>query len=570
MLAAFVVVWMSVPATSPVGPPECTTLQLAVMRGDLQTVQRLSGRRLLGLGAPAVPLEDRGWSHTCHRRTAVMTAAEHGQLASAQVLISSGANINATARIPQFGDVELDARCLAIVYRSEPMIAALDKAGATVRPCEENARLFAALSVSDEVAVERQLRGNPSPATIAAALKWMINRRGGRSVDLLIQAALARKTDFEPVYQDAIFAGDMDLVKRLSSGGARVSGGEALGSAISEHQPEAIPALFSAGARTDNPEARVPILDAVEDRKTTVLHTLLSAGYRGDEETPLLLQAVHHYPSIVQAMVNAGVGVEVDDDSGETPLMAAAAEDLPELVQLLIERGASVRTADINCETAFDAAKAPQKLARLKLKPALDQPPLPGRAARRLGVTCGQAQLSITFDRDFEIYLPSGQVPIQSTTGYRIEPGIQILRVKQKSTGSERKMTVRLTPGLNAFSEKFFEFSRKTELTERQELPLKPGKPERINALSLLEVINHNRFGIRSCNEEQRRRAPRVRGSISMRWQVDLDGTTRDIELVPTQHASTYMAGCVRKLIEQFQFPEHSAKSDPFEFTFNF
>ncbi|MBS1152837.1 MAG: Ankyrin [Myxococcaceae bacterium] len=468
MLAALAVVWMSLPAAAPTAE-NCTPLQLAVVRGERDAVQRLAGRRMLGMGAPAAPLEERGDRGPCQQRTALMIAAERGQLEIAKLLISSGAKVDATGQIPELGEAEIDARCLAIANGRAALVAALEQAGAQDRPCTENARLFAAIRSGDGEAVTRQLRAHPGAPTLEAALRSLVGERGkprppGPVVASLVKAGLERKLDFAPVYDAAISAGDVSLVTGLQAAGATLSGSRQLSRALGLGHGGLVASLLAAGARTDTTEARAAILQAVRDHQEDVLAALLSAGYRGDEETPLLLTAIRYYPPIVPAMVKAGVAVELDDDAGATPLMAAAASDRLDLVQLLLERGASPRTGDIICDTAFDAARAPLRLRQHLLEqklPVLDQPVVPGRAARRMGVTCGPARLSLTFEPGYEVYLPDAELPMGPAMEYRLHPGVHLLRVKHLPSGTERQMKVTLAPGLNALTEKFLDFSRK-------------------------------------------------------------------------------------------------------------
>lgn len=467
MVTAFVALLLMKSPLVPVldRAPGCTPLQHEVLAGNHEAVQRLTGRRLLGLAKPSTPIEERGLTGSCFRLTALMLAAKIGEQKIAQILINNGASITPTASLPELGDTDFDARCLALANAQGPLIALLDEAGALPGPCTENARLLLAVSSMSRRDVARQLGANPTPQMLEAAMGSVIGRRSTQVLDLLVEAGLQQKLDFERTYDRAIGAGDFEMVNTLSSAGARVKGGYLLSRAIGGRHASMMSSLIAAGARTESLEAQAAILEAVRDRQGPVLRALMSAGYRGDQETPLLLHAVRHFPEIVPAMVQAGVGVEIDDDTGATPLMAAAEREDVALLNLLLERGASVRSADITCATAADVRlrKKPsaQGLEAVRKLVKFDEPIVPGRAARRMGVTCGSARLSITFDPAFEVFLPTGHVPMRPSIEYRLDPGLHELRVRQISDGAERKMTVTLTAGPNSFTEKFFDFARK-------------------------------------------------------------------------------------------------------------
>lgn len=545
---------ISLPALAP-PPSGCTALQTAVLRGDDAAVQKLAGRRMLGMGAPAVQLEERGAEHpqsrlTCSRRTALMVAAERGQLKSAQVLVTSGASLTALAALPELGDEAFDARCLALAAGFNAIVTLLEKAGATPAACTNNARLFQALTSNRADLVERQLRAHPSAATLDAGLRSLVGKHSSRVLDLLITAGVEAKLDFTPLYDAALVAGDIGMVHQLSTGGATVTGGSALSQAISLMHPAAIPSLLAAGARTDAPEVRTAIVEAIRERRQPILRALVAAGYRGDDELPLLLHAVRHLPGLVPELLQAGAGLEIDDESGTTPLIAAAEVGNLSLVELLVARGASPRTGDILCDAAIDAAQEPKLFAKIvERRPESMGTVLPGRAARRLGITCGTAKLSVTFDPDYEIYLPTAQWPMRTAMEHRVNPGLHELKIRQRSTGAERRMTVNLTPGLNSLTEKFFNFSRQP----KADLML-----ESLPQHQVFEVVAAQKGAISKCVVEQRRRAPGVNGKLVMRWTVKRDGKTTKVEVASTEHASTYLAGCLKGLIKGWAFAAHA------------
>ena len=58
-------------------------------------------------------------------------------------------------------------------------------------------------------------------------------------------------------------------------------------------------------------------------------------------------------PALIRALLQAGAGVDVHDDSGNTPLFAAVESGKVELVQTLIEAGADVNASAEEGETAL-------------------------------------------------------------------------------------------------------------------------------------------------------------------------------------------------------------------------
>lgn len=552
MLSAFAVAWLALPSQV----PSCTPLQRAALEDDVAAMQRIAGRRLLGMGPPAAGVEERSDTPgPCFRRTPLMIAAEHGSVAGAQLLISSGAAWDPVALLPEFGDEALDARCLAIVHGHEPLVALLDKAGATPKACTNNALLFAALSAGRADAIAHQLRAHPSAATLEALLVSAAGKRQAKAIDLVIAAALERKLDFRLAYDTAISRGDLDLVKQLSSGGARLSGGAELAHALAANQMAMIGPLVSAGARTGTEEVRAAVLAALTERRAAVVLALVDTGYRGDNDTPLLVCAIQNVPGIVPQLVKAGVGVSVDDENGTSPLMAAAVAGDPALVRLLYDRGASPRLTDTRCLTPRDVMK---RGIDLPAELVTTEPPVPGRAARRLGVTCGAAKLRLLYPPEFKVYLPGAEDPISPNVDYRLEPGLQHLRVVD-TDGSERKLSVRLLPSANFFAETFDRTRPLRTLEAVSAPPAEAAVP--LELTDVMQVVERHRADAQRCVKVGRNRQPV--GLVVMTWRVSAEGEATGVTPV-TAAAPAPVTACLREAIKTWKFPAGRVAKEAF------
>lgn len=562
MLAVFAAASFALPAQV----FACTPLQRAALEDDRATTQRLAGRRMLGIGPPKAELEVRtDQPGPCFRRTPLMLAAEYGSVASAQILITSGASLDAVALLPELGDAAIDARCLAIANGHQPLVALLEATGAQTAACTDNALLFAALAAGRTELVERQLRAHPSAATLQAALLSAIGKRRGNATNLIISAAMQEKADLQPVFAAAVTAGDPEMLKLLVGAGARVRGGAELVQVLASNQAGLVETLVAGGARADNAEVRAALVDAIRDRKSAALLALVATGYRGDADVPILTEAIAWMPGVVPRLVTAGVGVEVDDVHGTTPLMAAASAGDGALVDLLLERGASIRAGNLECLTMHDLLAPALRAAHPEWKAPANV--VPGRAARLRGVTCGDATLNLTFPDGFEVFLAGGQLPIRSGSSYRLDPGSTELRVVPKAGGPERKLTVKLRAGMNAFVESFDPNRPLPALEAPPLVELKPAAAA-LELHEVLAVVGAKKAEVAKC----RRLAGEAalgEGPLVMTFRVSPEGAAVGIEHVPTGAARTQYARCLKEKISAWKFPAGRTTKEPFLIPFN-
>lgn len=563
MLAAFAVALISVPSQV----PACTPLQQAALAGDDATVQHLAGRRLLGMGPPVAELELRSdAAGPCFRRTPLMLAAEHGSADTVKILISSGARLDAVALLPELGDEALDARCLAIANNQQAVAEQLEKAGAKPMACTDNALLFAGLAAGQPDVVERQLRAHPSAATLNAVLLTAAGKRRGKAVDLLIAAGLERKLDFRPVYTAAVAAGDLELVKQLSSGGARLTDGDVLAQAIAANHAMLIGPLVTAGARTRGADVTRALTDALIEKRTAVVLALVDTGYRADADFPMLVRAIESVPAIAPALVKAGVGVEVDDLNGTTPLMAAAIAGDAALAQLLIDRGASPRTADVRCYTANDLKRQGLVLAALA-----SDGPLPGRAARAHGVTCGEARIKLNFAPSaVSVYLAGAQDPISPNVEYRVDPGNHVLRLKFTGSDVERKMALKLAAGTNTFSEAQDFTPSGTHAMPDAEAPRAPTRAvanpghanRRLELREVLDTVELHRGDVAKCLKGVKKKDGES-PILLLQWQVSAEGDVMNLQPLSPPKALAAALPCITGAVKKWKFSTGSAPTEP-------
>lgn len=418
------------------------------MSGNLELVRSLAGRGLLGLGAPAVAVDEPGAvPGPCLARTPLMLAAEYGQLEAARVLIGSRANLGARAELENFGSQQFDARCLALASGSTDLAELLQASGAPVLPCSEDAQLFAAIKEGSLAHLAFQLRAHPNPAAQRAALIRLAGKSQGELVTELVETAVQTGVGLTPVFNAAIEAGDLDLVERLALGGATLAGSTQLARAVGLGRVAMIRPLVSAGASAELPPDA--ILAAIKSHQGPTLSALLAAGWRGNDDTPVLLWAMRHFPQYVEILIAGGVGVEVDDVEGTTPLIFATLKDNRPWIARLLARGAAPQTADATCRSALSIATANGNPELMLISTTRFSAPVPGRAAQRLHVGCGSAIVRVQFDVGVEVFLDGSLASLTSSVAYHAEPGPHALRIARTSGREIMRTDVELHSGLN-------------------------------------------------------------------------------------------------------------------------
>ncbi len=444
VMSLLVSAWLAMsPARLPGG---CSPLQTAAMNGDLERLRPLAGRSLLGLSAPAAFLDEVGdFAGVCRGRTALMLAAEYGQVEAVKLLLSSRARVDLTATLKEFGDHAFDGRCLAIAAGHPLSAVLLEEAGAPELPCLQDSALFATLRIGNLEQLQRQLRAQPGAPVLRAALGQLAGRSQRAVTAALVDHAVSRGIDLSPLFEPAIEANDFLLVEQLAAH-TRLSGSTELARAVTLGRTKMIRPLIEAGAVANTSVApmRAAILGAIQSHQGSTLDALLENGWRGDDELPVLLWAMKFYPDYVQPLIAYDVGEHIDDEEGVTPLLYATEQKRPDWISRLVADGAGPNIADVTCRTAASVAPTAQ-IMRLLSGPG---EPTPGRAAQRLHVGCGLSHFRLRFEPQVEVYFDGAFVALKPGITYQTSPGLHTLRISRATERRVKRVTLQLEPGV--------------------------------------------------------------------------------------------------------------------------
>lgn len=256
---------------------------------------------------------------------ALLGAAGHGNVRTMQMLLGSGADVN--ARDPATGTTPLLAAARS--GRPDTVRLLLDR-GANVRARDKQGRT--ALMRASEfrwtgIGAIEQPNEFEAIAGLLLSRGAEVNAVDRRGATALI---LARRTARRSRGERGGAGGDA-LVTLLRKAGAKNSGGKGF---------DLVPALSAAVERDDR--------GAVE--------RLLKAGARlnfedDDNRTPLLRAASRGDLALVRLLIRHGADIRDTLDSGFTPLVAAATGrnlrgSTTEVLRLLLDKGVSVNTRD--------------------------------------------------------------------------------------------------------------------------------------------------------------------------------------------------------------------------------
>lgn len=303
-----------------------TPLMLAATNGSEAMIERL-----LKAGAKAVTARATG-------ETALMLAARSGNVGAVKRLVAGGADVNAKTRM---GDTAL---MFAASQRHGETIKALVEMGADVQ--------------AQTAATKKQARASTPSAA----------KPGNEDEPRLLQknqaiavAQLPKDGDYDPPRPEggftpllhAAMSGDLESVKVLLSGGAKINQGAADGAtplivSIVKHNPAVALYLLSQGA---DPNIADPGYTALHAAAVTgqidVVKALIDKGADVDAGVtmPLRLSAafVPYNPELVAGRLS---------QVGATPYMQAAKAVDTAMMRLLVERGADPK------KTAKDGTSA--------------------------------------------------------------------------------------------------------------------------------------------------------------------------------------------------------------------
>ncbi len=163
--------------------------------------------------------------------------------------------------------------------------------------------------------------------------------------------------DYTPLHHVAE-AGHSNFVKTLIDNGANVNaknefGDTPLDIAVDEGNDETADVLRKHGGKAGKDVNEVPkrtIHDATEDGDLAEVQAMLDAGVKVDVKddgwTPLMVAAFHGHKDIAELLIANGANVNAKDAAGRTPLYIAAMESHMETVELLVAKGADVNAKD--------------------------------------------------------------------------------------------------------------------------------------------------------------------------------------------------------------------------------
>jgi len=353
------------------------------------------------------------------QRTPLMAAVEAGARGTAELLVQSGADVNAVDR----GGVS--ALMLAAAQKNIEVTQLLLKAGARLDArdatgrtplmhaswadlAEQIAALTAARAELDsidergwtalDIAIQRER------AAAAAAL-----RARGATAKLGLAAQARSSAEFDPARTGVLYQGwppllvavtrnDVDALRRLRAAGADVNAATAAGDtalhvAVESRAREALKELLLAGAdgarrnragetafgvavrRGDliaasalkaniaKAELDRGVLTAAGTGDLAMTQQLLADGadanaVDGNKDTALMLAVRSAQAAVVEALLAAGAKPQAGDARGRTPLWQAAAAGQRDTIAVLLRARATVDAADADGATPLMAAAA--------------------------------------------------------------------------------------------------------------------------------------------------------------------------------------------------------------------
>lgn len=94
------------------------------------------------------------------------------------------------------------------------------------------------------------------------------------------------------------------------------------------------------------------------------------------------------------------------------------------------------------------------------------------------------------------------------------------------------------------------------------------GKQKEVEKLSkndIAKAMIFNKGDIDKCQDEHKKKEPKVTGQLAARFTVEPNGSTSGISIVSTQFKSTTFATCLGEKIRGWTFGKAKQKSDPYD-----
>ncbi len=98
----------------------------------------------------------------------------------------------------------------------------------------------------------------------------------------------------------------------------------------------------------------------------------------------------------------------------------------------------------------------------------------------------------------------------------------------------------------------------------------RPDEKDTLSESDVLEVVLAAKPALARCAEEQRRAQPGQSGTLLLRWKIQTDGRTSDVEVVSDELAGSPIASCISEAVQRWRFPPHRTVREPVTFPFKF
>ncbi|KAJ6439381.1 ankyrin repeat protein [Purpureocillium lavendulum] len=316
-------------------------------------------RLLLDHGAPA---ESRPVLDPCFQnvRSALQRAVNHGDLASAKMLIDAGARLSGvqTPRDP-------DPSCLrwALKRGHKAVAMLLIEKGAYLNVVTDAGKSMLHVAVSMEsVAVatcllKRGLDANKTGGSSSEDSLLMVAAKTGSKdmVELLLQygANLQFRTRRATPLSRAIESGNAALIKHLVAEYTAYDTGTVPDDPLSWDEDHLFQWFANRRMRCDMAHTKIQNLLslAAENGSTAIVSLLIARGaslgrHNCSGMTPLMMAARGARPKVISLLLEGGAQLETNDQVGRTALCLAvtskgATEDVHESIQLLLKAGAN-------------------------------------------------------------------------------------------------------------------------------------------------------------------------------------------------------------------------------------
>jgi hypothetical protein len=101
--------------------------------------------------------------------------------------------------------------------------------------------------------------------------------------------------------------------------------------------------------------------------------------------------------------------------------------------------------------------------------------------------------------------------------------------------------------------------------------PLGGGKEkENLSKSDINLVVLSNKSAIDKCQDEHKKKEPKVSGNLLVRFEIEPSGKTSKVSTVSTQFKGSTFEKCVSDQIRNWTFPKHKNKGKPIDQAYSF